>query len=128
MTARGRGEGEAPEWPHQFVQRVLTLLAKHDAHGDVFWWTEDTMAPITFLVNCNDLFYWACADCEPLTPENIDELERAYEEVGHMYASELFCARVRKMRPQPPCYKNWPPEIAAKFDACGPVRDPRSCG
>ena len=39
-----------------------------------------------------------------------------------MYGTELFSARVRKMRPQGASYKLYPKELWPLFDACGPER------
>lgn len=111
-----------------FVLRVMaaTAMWPHDL-CDAIWWRCDTQfAPVSFLVGCNDLFFWGCADLEELTPSNIDVFEKAIEDVraasgSCCYGPELFCARVRKMRPQGRAYpgdrKLWP-----LFDACGPER------
>ena len=115
----------------EFLLRVFRAIDFD--HCDAIWWrTDGEYAPVTIFVNCNDLFYWATADAERLTPENIAEFEKALadmEKIGERFRGpELFCARVRKMRPQPPCYRGWTPEVAALFDACGPARDPKECG
>lgn len=106
----------------KFVMDVLTLMAKHDATQAIWWRCDGEYAPITFFINCNDLFFWACADCETITPENLPILAQAYEDSEYLGAA-LFCARVRKMRPQGAWYsycdrKEWP-----LFDACGPERE-----
>lgn len=137
----------------EFICRVLSLLDEFAfyQYGDfdecIWWRTDDEYAPITFFVKCNDLFYWACADCEKLTPDNIDRLfiaiadirkalgfpeklpkERgsslsldSWQSIGHL-ASILFCARERKMRPQLPYYKSIPEQLHSLFDACGEPR------
>lgn len=112
-----------------FMLRVLSATASIDGHDEVIWWTTGTCAPITFLVLCNDVFDWGTADCEPLTPDNIDEFEQAITDVGlatqgdYTYVTTLFCARQRKRRPQGAAYpaehRLWP-----LFDACGPEREP----
>lgn len=122
----------------EFVLRVLRATA-FDNCWDIWWRTDndppyEDYSPLTFLVNCNDQFYWATADCEELTPANIDEFERAFQDVKAVgdergsNGAALFCSRVRKMRPQPPFYRGMTPAVAALFDACGPVRDPKECG
>lgn len=78
------------------------------------------------MVNCSDLFAWACADCEEITPYNIGEWERALKDTAELggerfYGSQLFAARVRGQRPQKPCYKGWSPTLAGMFDACAPA-------
>lgn len=115
-----------------FIMRVLDITSIHrfDCAGELTWRTDGRYAPISFFVDCSDLFYWGCADSEPLTPENVDEFERAYEDLkaqfgytmASIYGSMLFCARQRKLRPQGCCYPDdralWP-----LFDECGPERE-----
>lgn len=108
-----------------FVFRVLNLFCKEDSHDILFWRVDD--GEIRFFVNCNDIFDWASADLEEITPENIIELEKAVADVKAMGSNEtyeafyLFCARMRKRRPQGAAYpsdrKLWP-----LFDAVGPER------
>jgi hypothetical protein len=110
----------------EFVLRVLEVTAEVECCEDVWWRTDGEYAPITFLVNCNDLFAWACADCVQLVPGNIDSLERAYKDVhevdmlGEAWGALLFCCRERKMRPQKPYYKHIPENLWFLFDECGP--------
>lgn len=151
----------SPEAAFEFVLKILSIK---DAFTDPYaglweyiWWrTDHEYSPVTFWVNCNDLFYWACADSEAITPKNFDQLKIAVDDVA-LYlgakdpsegkyepegwserydlwkkvgsiAADLFCARVRGMRPQRPCYKRYPEEVKPLFDACGPERDPKSEG
>lgn len=99
--------------------------------SDELWWrTDDQYAPVTLLINCNDLFFWGCSDCETLTPANIGELEKAAEDMKALHpkgdydeAGLLFCCRQRQMRPQGAYYAHiekcwWP-----LFNLCGPERD-----
>lgn len=109
------------------VMRIFQVTAKYDDY-DLWWRTDGEYAPVTMIVNCNDLFFWACADAEAITPENIVEFEQAYEDAakaykhGECYAQLLFCCRVRKMRPQTPYYKHIPEQLHGLFNACGPER------
>ena len=108
--------------------RVLALLAKYEQHEDVWWRVDGEYAPVTFIVNCNDLFFWACADAELITDENIAMFEQAYKdasehECGECYAGLLFCCRERKMRPQGAYYESFPKSMWGMFDECGPDRD-----
>lgn len=52
----------------------------------------------TLCVNCNDLFYWACADAENMALADLDEVYR------HFKADTLeeWCCLRRGMRPQRP--------------------------
>lgn len=137
-----------------FIVDVLSMLDSDNGLGDldesVFRMVRD--GNVTFMVNANDLFYWACADGEEITPDNIAQLRQAITDVrlarglqseprisesreewewwyhaGHLGA-ELFCCRVRGMRPQRPCYKSIPDDLRPLFDACGPERDPKEEG
>lgn len=104
--------------------RVLRVFA-FDNTEQVWWRTDGEYAPVTFFATCNDLFAWGCADCERITEQNIDLLERTAAELSEddqSYLGELFAARARQMRPQGACYKSWPEHIKALFDACGPER------
>ena len=126
----------------------------------IWWRTDSKYAPVTFFVDCNDLFYWAYADSEKITAENFPLIKQAVDDVAaalnvcdpryryrskeeavgtveSMYdawrvagshAADLFCARVRQMRPQRPCYKRYPDSLKPLFDACGPERDPKTDG
>lgn len=119
------------------LDRALAVLRYVGCYelGDRVWWRTDAeYAPVTFFVNCNDLFDWGCADCETLTPERLPLLGRALEDCakacgddrdaekrGWPWGIELFCARLRGERPQGAAYPKdrrlWP-----LFDACGPER------
>lgn len=95
---------------------------------DMIWWRTDTeYAPVTFLVNCNDCFYWGSADAEEITSDNLAILEAAIADCKALsaahYAGDLFAARVRKMRPQGACYNHYPKELWPLFDECGPQRE-----
>ena len=113
---------------NEFVFRVLSITDEYDARHDITWCVDRERDEVEFFANCNDLFWWATADSEPITPENVDEFERAYRDAnavgkfGTIWGAELFCARVRKMRPQGAAYPKDCPEIWPLFDACGPER------
>jgi len=132
--AAGQGDGEAQMSQEEFILRVLKVFDFGD-NSNLWWRMDGNYAPITFLANCSDCFWWATADCEPITPENIEVLEASYRDakaaddtVGTIYATELFAARVRKMRPQQPSYKHYGEKLKPLFDACGPQRDRASEG
>jgi len=108
---------------------LLKLLFDHDAHDDLFWNCSGPYAPITFFIQCSDVFYWATADLEKVTSENLPILRQSYEDAGNLYGGDLFCARVRGMRPQRPYLKQIRDEkIKELFLACGPERDPKDEG
>lgn len=114
----------------EFILKVFQLLNEADAESYFYWRTDDIYYPLTLFVNSNDIFWWGCADCEELTPENLPVLEQslkdAKEASGEKYppdwSIELFVCRVNKMRPQGAAYPYdktaWP-----LLDACGPERE-----
>jgi len=111
-----------------FVINVLKLVAEYDLCGMLWWRCDDEYAPITFFINCNDLFWWASGDCERITEENLSVLEQTIKDceaidnvTGAILACELFCARIRHMRPQGAAYPD-NKELWPLYDACGPER------
>lgn len=77
----------------------------------------------SMVVDCNDLFYWACADDEAFDAANdLEDFNLAYKD-SPKNGGILWCCRKRGMRPQNPYYKYFNQEEAKLFDACGPERD-----
>lgn len=112
-----------------FIYEVLRLMDETDCYHAIWWRCTGEFAPVTFFVNCNDLFEWATADCETLTPDDLPALQTSIAEVreidkkgeeDHDWGFLLWCARKRQMRPQQPAYPN-NERLRALFDACGPV-------
>src|SRR5205814_9658982 len=103
-----------------FIYRVVN--AAQDAGLELMWSADEGVVHVA--VNCNDTFFWGCADAEEITPENIATFEQAVADLlahGHL-AGELFAARVRKQRPQGASYDEcYPRETWRLFDACGPI-------
>ena len=113
-----------------FVLRVLRTYEPMDLE-EVLWRTDGKYAPVTFWAGCNDCFWWATADTEEITPENIHLLEQAKKDCGPDHRdlfNILFAAQVRKMRPQGAFYRAVPKELWSLFDACGPERNPTERG
>ena len=105
----------------QYKINLLKLVAANDLHSDLIW-NDD----LDFYVLCNDLFFWGCADAEDIeSQEDVDLFEKAIKDVGafDVWASYLFCARKRKMRPQGAAYPNTAQSLWPLFDACGPERE-----
>lgn len=111
-----------------YVMDMLKFIEEEDL-GYQFWWrTDGAFAPITFFVNANDLFYWACGDAEEVTPDALPALKQAIADCKAIDPTDdadvgcwLFTCRIRKMRPQGAAYpakKYW-----TLFDACGPERE-----
>ena len=111
-----------------FILKVLEITSRYDCTDMIWWRCDGEYTPVTFFVNCNDTFAWACSDCEKITPENIQMFEDTLREVESIidstaYAGELFVARVRKMRPQGASYKEcYDKRLWHLFDSCGPAR------
>jgi hypothetical protein len=113
-----------------FILEVLQLTAMfpNDLCSELMWRCDREYAPITFFINCSDLFYWGCADGETVTKENIHILRESIKDLApyalnRQDASLLFCCRVRKMRPQGAFYKYFEKEVWHLFDAAGPERE-----
>lgn len=78
-------------------------------------------------VLCNDLFYWATADAEEITLEEIPELQACLK-TSEKHGGLLWACRKRGMRPQQPYYKHFTDDERKLFDAAGPVRDRKDEG
>lgn len=119
--------------PEQAIE-ILAYIASEDLCGTIWWRCDGKFAPITIFVNCNDLFFWAAADTEPITPETLPILKQAIEDAkkiddvdGSFVGLELYCCRIREIRPQRPAYpKN--DKFHALFDSCGPERSRKDEG
>lgn len=106
----------AAEEADHVMKRVLELTAMHDCHHSVFWHADLKMFAL-----CNDLFWWATADGEQITIETLPIFERSLIEAEE-FGPELYCCRVRKMRPQGAYYQHLDKELWPLFDECGPER------
>lgn len=112
----------------RFALEVLGLLAEHQDYDSVWWRCDGQFAPVTFFVNCNDFFHYACADTETITPDNLPRLRAAFDDAkatgdhGEIYGPLLFAARERGLRPVMPLLSSGTAALQALFDACGPER------
>lgn len=107
----------------QYKINLLRLAAKHDFIYDVAW-NED----LEFNINCNDVFTHA-SDAEDITSqEDVDAIEQAAKELleihslANCWATLLFIARKRQMRPLGSWYHGLDNKIVDLFKACGPER------
>jgi len=113
---------------------ILEVVGGYDMSSELWWRCDGEFAPVTFLINCNDLFAWATADAEELTIADLPMLRQAIEDcqsvsaVHVVYADTLFVCRKRGMRPQSPWYRNVSENMRDLFNACGPYRDPKDEG
>jgi len=111
-----------------FILRVLGTMADADCERELSWRTDGEFAPITFWINCNDFFWWGCADGQDLGDwESLDVLDKAIADCRALdeehWGPLLFCARDRGMRPQGAYYKLIPEKLWPLFHACGPERE-----
>jgi hypothetical protein len=106
--------------------------------GDPETWNSGyTLDPHYYAsAGCNDLFTWGSADSEDITPDNVHILVETFEElkaldavakatnepraIGHL--SNLFSARVRRMRPQGAALPT-SGALRELFLAAGPARE-----
>jgi len=104
---------------------VLALFELAEDYESLMWrvemrpgWERETK----LFALCNDLFYWATADCEEITVADIPLLRRTLADLARVDATYhlawLFAARKRKLRPQKPCYKGLEKAVAEMFDEC----------
>lgn len=114
---------------YESILRLLQIMSDNDCYDDMTWGTRGDAAPIKFYINCNDLFWWGTADGEEVSEEDLDLLEKTFEdakqadEYGNCYATLLFCSRKRQMRPQNAYYDHFPESLHPLFDASGPERE-----
>lgn len=99
---------------------ILAVFAKADDYETLYWKVEGDQ--IRLWVNCSDWFFWATADMEEVTPEDVPALEQALDDLLRIkapeYLGELYASRKRRLRPQGPCYKDMPEAVKPLFDAC----------
>lgn len=111
-------------------EEILSILSCFNSftgpNCDELWWRmNDELGPLTFLVQCNDVFYWGMSDCEIITPADVPDFKKAIEdskdkEGDSFFAHLLWIARKRKQRPQVAYYKNFEEHEKKLFDECGP--------
>lgn len=133
----------------EFIERLFLVMASADCRDELFWWGKAA----SFHINCNDTFYWGCADAEPVTWENLPLLEQTYLDLkaldsqpienlrkgaegsfsdgltlpADFWLSLVFCARSRGMRPQGAVYPKGATAICEMLNAAGPDRDIDFC-
>lgn len=121
-----------------FLERAVRVAAAYDAADDLQFIIVDdagywagygnTEGRITVAVNCNDLFYWATADLEPIeTDDDLKLLEECLK-LDDSYGLEIYACRKRKMRPQTCVLEDMTGETRRHFEACGPPRTHAECG
>lgn len=108
-----------------FIERVLRIVTLADYTSEL-WWKVNNNNELEFYIKCSDVFCWGTADLEKITEDNIDLLEDSLNE-HEIYGDVLFCARVRKKRPQGAFYRELKEEndneLIKKLNECGPERE-----
>jgi len=125
---------------------LMKILAECDTDSAGVWPRVTEDGELVIMINCNDLFYWACADAEFFCEGDVELMRRTAEELrragefGEVYLFELFCCRKRGMRPQYPFFRKRDPAtgeygedtletgVRALFDACGEDGSDRNRG
>jgi hypothetical protein len=80
---------------------IANMLLEHDL--ELYFGKDDQ---IHLSVNCNDLFYWACADSEDINIDEIPSLVAAIQEHESLGALKWCCLH-RKQQPQAPIIKEF---------------------
>lgn len=83
------------DWFNSLSEETKQLLPNLLDNGTL--WLHFDGDQVTMEVNCNDLFYWGCADSEDITIEELPALARE--------GSTLWCCKKRNLRPQVPIVK-----------------------
>jgi hypothetical protein len=82
---------------------------------------------VKLIVNCNDVFYWACADYEEIKLEELKDLADCIT-LTKSFGSMLWVCKKRSMRPQISWYSEFSEDEKRLFDSCGPERDSKEEG
>lgn len=122
--------------------RVLAVWESCDISDGLTWRVHEQDVKVFAL--CNDLFWWATADLEEITEDDLPLLERCAADLrsvdAEYFLGELFASRQRGMRPQFPWGRTYirdaqkyegdtlAPAVRALFDATGPERDRKDEG
>ena len=90
------------------IHRILCLTWAEGYESAIMFRPDEDNVTVTAHVILNDIFGWACADAEDITPENVGEFEKALAEVKAVSedgchtlgdAAILFACRMRKLKP-----------------------------
>lgn len=85
---------------HLLINDVIFLNSFHYEKT----WPEKPRALTALLVNCNDIFAWACADAQELPFEQIEPLYRMWRK-DPIWGSAVWCMIQRNEMPQAPVAK-----------------------
>lgn len=121
------------EQEYKDLLEIFKVLTEYELplSDELYFSTNEDKIRVYAMVN--DVFWWACADLEEITVDNLPILKEAIKEIDEATSkfryiddgiwAELYAAKVRKLRPQGACYPKdtrlWP-----LFNKCGPEREP----
>lgn len=89
-------------------EQMLAVLLKEDQIIlNSFWfkkdWPKEDQVLTSVYVLCNDVFFWACADAEPLPYSEIENLYNHYIK-DPVWGVAVWCIKQRKHPPQDRVY------------------------
>lgn len=113
--------------PLSWPDSLIVVLAENDCHDSLHYWVPEKNKP-KYGINCSDWFYWACADAQEITPEDLPDLIKAIEDSTKLHPFEfygplLWTCRKRNMRPMKEVYRDMPEELHELFNKTGPKRE-----
>ena len=125
-----------------FLERIVRLAAAYESCNSLqfiivrdsgqhkgYWAGPGNQdGKLTVSVNCNDLFYWATADLEPIETDDDLKLLESCLKICSEYGPTIYACRKRKMRPQNCVLAKMPDEIKPHLESCGPPRSNAECG
>lgn len=80
---------------------LAILLIKEVVFINSFWWKkewpDEAKKSLAICVNCNDTFYYASADAETATYDDIKDLYQHWKK-DPIYGSTVWCIKKRKQR------------------------------
>lgn len=101
------------------LAKVIKVLSKLEDVDSCFFFYQDDDS-VTVAVNCNDYFYWGCADCEVITVSDLEDIEKfclLCNSTSHsaFYGLQLWSSWKRRQLPQEAILKKWPEERKELF-------------
>lgn len=88
---------------------MLKFIEYYDLYEEIIWDQN-----LNFFVICNDVFAWACADCEEIQSKDLPDLKQAIEDADY-YGPTLWSVRKRGQNPQKPLLDRLPENIRHLF-------------
>jgi hypothetical protein len=87
------------------VENAICALFEENILYEISDTNKEGIEILALVVNCNDVFWWACSDYEYITYDEIQDLyELCFDEKGKdkPFGSVIWACLKRKMRPQHP--------------------------